>query len=380
MKCPRCDFMTSNNRVSCPRCNCSFSRVQLAAFDAVQVNFELEEKDFSAFIQAVDKKVDQKKHDQKKAYQNKFYQKAEELNKQSLDDLDTPKIENKHLVEKTSVTESKKDTKQKETEEARIHQEIIVDEQLWKKTEIEIIRDSLKNKNEAFVELNQYNTDDDIALLFELAKIELEDPSKVNQVKIESTELESNLSTDLSNAVYDYISEQNKKDDRRKLNIYHDDSSSSLTQIGNIIPTSISKRIFATLIDSIICLMLTLAYTWFEILPEEIKLNISNLNYSFFLEVIPYTYKILSCYFIIWFLLQFSTLCTLGGTIGCQFMKIAVCNAEGYLLTAKQSMLRALSWSATILTVGLGNLLVFKQGGQTLHDKISKTFVINLNQ
>ena len=61
-------------------------------------------------------------------------------------------------------------------------------------------------------------------------------------------------------------------------------------------------------------------------------------------------------------------------------MKIAVCDAEGYLLTIKQSILRALSWSATIATMGLGNLLIFKKDRQTLHDKISKTFVINLKQ
>ena len=133
MKCPRCDFMTSNNRVSCPRCNCSFSRVQLAAFDAVQVNFELEEKDFSAFIKAVEKKVDQNKSNQ-----NIDGQKIDQLNKQSLDELNTPKIKNKHLVEKIDTTQSKTKAKQKENDEIITHKEVIVDEQLWKKAEIEV--------------------------------------------------------------------------------------------------------------------------------------------------------------------------------------------------------------------------------------------------
>ena len=349
MKCPRCDFITANNRVACPRCNSSFSSVQLAVFDAAQVNFEVEEKDFSAFVAAVERKISEPIESS--------------IIENSLDEIRTPKIERE---EEPSIQKN------------LANQEITIDEQLWKKTEIETIRAALKNQSEPFVELNQYNTDNDIDLLFKLVEIELEDPERVGRTEAE-TEPSTKLGNNLGKAVYDYISEQNKKDEIKKLNIYNNKSSVRLAQIGNIIPTSISKRLLAGTIDLIICLILSSIYTWMKILPEGIKQNINNFEHNLLLELLPYSFQIIACYFAIWLIIQFITLCTFGGTFGCQLMKIAVCDTEGSLLTIRQSMLRALSWSATILTMGLGNLLIFRKQGQTLHDAISKTFVINLD-
>ena len=260
----------------------------------------------------------------------------------------------------------------------------LIDKKLWQEAETEIVSNSLKNNIEPFVEMHQYNQDTDVALLFKLTEIELEDPKRVLSKDQEESNDKAKLNRDgLNQAVYNYISEQNKKDEMRKLNIQTEVSSISLVAIENLTPAPISKRFLASIVDMMICLVLTLAYTWVKILPKGLKLsvgnNISNLEHTLLLEFIPYTFKIISCYFIIWFLMQFISLCTIGGTFGCQIMKIAVCNAEGHLLTVRHSLLRALTWSVTILTAGLENVLIFRKDRQTLHDKISKTLVVKLD-
>ena len=207
--------------------------------------------------------------------------------------------------------------------------------------------------------------------------MELEDPERISE---SSPVIETKLENNLGKAVLNYITEQNYKDEIGKLNIQAESTPRpEAIIINNLSLVPVSKRIVACIIDTIICLLITLVYSWFKILPAEIKTNFDNINFELYVELLPYAFKIVVTYFIIWLAMQFTTIATIGGTIGCKFFKIAISNADGFLLGYKHSLLRAMSWSATILTGGLGNLLIFSKKRKPLHDLISKTKVTYLD-
>ena len=93
MKCPRCELITANNTVSCPRCNCSFSSVELAIVDFKEEQNEdenraeaQEKKDFSVIVKALEKKLNQATDD------NDRDNHSDSDNQNSLENIITPKI------------------------------------------------------------------------------------------------------------------------------------------------------------------------------------------------------------------------------------------------------------------------------------------------
>jgi hypothetical protein len=259
------------------------------------------------------------------------------------DELPPPPPSSNFLTSETSTSEvaEQKDPELKVDEE-------IDENDLWAMAELEIAQAERKISQTQVWEVEaaqfaEFEGNEQMTLLFDLAAEEIDDPSKCNRIqKLESMVHEHKIeSTNLKQALTEYI----KKDQQI--------ISPPLVSIeNNLYPPTFFRRITAELIDLsfiAICALLAAAYqlqTGFDLALWELNLIDIQLRPEIGLLIISY---MLSAFVATMFLFSFLSISIFGGSIGQQICSLKVVDEDNFKPGVLHSLLFGLSQISSIV-------------------------------
>ena len=219
-------------------------------------------------------------------------------------------------------------------------------------------------------ELHEFEQSETLSLLFELTDEELSNPSR--RYRYDSpmpTSAERRLeSSSLEKAVKRYESDRKKYIKRKRQTA----RTPALESAVPVTTAGMMRRLGAAVVDFVILSAVGFFLARFQVFPT-IPLTVDGLLSW---EMLPHAFDIALYVYGLWFITSVLMIAGNGQSIAGNLFGIRVVNMRGMPVGFGQSLVRAMSLSTSLLTLGMGFLAGFGSGRRTLHDSLAKTQVV----
>ncbi len=244
---------------------------------------------------------------------------------------------------------------------------------LWAQTETEISLHRGGRSGEVEIRLNEifeFRRDGTVGVLFDLVEHELHDPANVREWS-EGQPSSSHRIIDNSSLLSEIKQTLRTAGPAEE---FVPDADPAQFQFEPVLASRLQRGI-GFVVDFVAILSLSLAASWFMILPDGFKQALASRQAAAG-ELFLYGGRTILLFYLVWLLTNTLLLYANGKTIGGKMLGLTVEKIGSEDLDFFTALLRALSQTTTALTLGMGVVPILGERRQTLHDMMAGTRVL----